>query len=106
VDRPSDGTGAARRGLRRWLIWSALLGAVAPAIWFTLFALDALSYGPYRILTRLWPTSILLLATAGEEHTWQAYKVLSLAIAFNMALYALLGAVAWSVRRWFGLAPK
>ena len=93
-------------GLRRWLIWSALLGAVAPALWFILFALDTLSYGPYLILTRLWPTSILLLATAGNEHTWQVYKILSLAIVSNMALYCLLGVAAWSVRRWFRLTPK
>jgi len=104
VDRgpASDGTGGAKTGLRRWLVWSALLGAVAPAIWFMLFALDGLSYGPYVILTRLWPSSILLLSTAGSEHTWQAYKILSVAIVSNMALYSLVGVLAWSIRRRFG----
>ena len=102
MHRSSSEAGGPRIALRHWLIWSALLGAVAPALWFMLFALDALSYGPYVILRRLWPTSVLLLATAGNEHTWQAYMILSLAIVSNMALYSLLGVVAWSVRRRFG----
>ena len=54
-------------GLRRWFIWSALLGAVAPAVWFLLFALDLLSYGPYLLLTRLWPDVDLVVADRRER---------------------------------------
>ena len=92
--------GGLRIALRDWLIWSALLEPSLRRSGSCCCA-HALSYQPYVVLRRLWPTSILSLATAGNEHAGTR-KILSLAIVSNMALYSLLGVVAWSVRRRFG----
>jgi hypothetical protein len=93
------------KSLRRWLLWSAILGLVAPVAWFSLFfSLRKVPSPAYDILTRLWPTSLLLLSTAGNERTFTAYVVVGTAILANVALYCLVGLVAFTVltvaRRW------
>jgi hypothetical protein len=47
----------------------------------------------------LWPSSILLLATAGSEHTLGGYLTLGVSIAVNMALYAIVGFMLSVFRR-------
>ena len=92
------------KALRRWLVWSAILGLVAPVVWFSLFfALREIPRPAYEILTRLWPTSIFLLATAGGEGTFAAYKVIGTAILGNVGLYCLVGLVVWALASRFML---
>lgn len=86
--------------LRRWLTWAAILGLVAPAVWFSLgFALDGIPGWAHEKLMWMWPTSLLLLLTAGREQTPESFAIISVAILGNVVLYGLVGIVAWIVRR-------
>jgi hypothetical protein len=52
----------------------------------------------------LWPSSILLLSTAGSEHTFTAFALVAIAILVNVALYCVVGLFAlmgWVVARSF-----
>jgi hypothetical protein len=57
--------------------------------------LDSLDvYGRvHDLIGALWPSAILLLATAGQEHTFTGYVILAAAILGNVLLYGLAGAL-------------
>ena len=50
-----------------------------------------------RIEILLWPTSIMLMATDGHEHTFGAYLVIAISIAANAVVYVSVFAAVWSV---------
>jgi hypothetical protein len=52
-----------------------------------------------RVAETIWPSSILLLATAGQEDSLAGWTIVGMSIAANAALYALLGAIASVFRR-------
>ncbi len=52
-----------------------------------------------KVAETIWPSSILLLATAGQEDSLAGWTIVGMSIAANAALYALLGAVASVFRR-------
>jgi hypothetical protein len=82
--------------------WSFRAGAAGGVLALLLLAalnysarLDSLDlYGRvHAVIAVLWPSSILLLGTAGQERTLTGYVILALAILGNVLLYGLAGAI-------------
>jgi len=94
----------------KWLTVSAGLGLLAPIAWFLVQRLVAgnaqLAYPFERVIRVVWPSSFWLMATDGIEGTPRAYMFIFLAVAANVAFYALLGIGAWSVGRLFIAAKR
>ena len=84
-----------RHSIMRWLVVSASLGLVAPIVWFlaqkVISANSQVALSLEHITRVVWPTSFWLMATDGIEGTPRAYFFISLAVAANVVLYALLG---------------
>ena len=85
--------------LRAWLRWSGLFGLVAPAIWFGLLYSNSLSFTSRNILVVLWPSSLMMIATANSEGTTFAYYVITVAVLVNVLLYILTGTAIWAFVR-------
>jgi len=47
----------------------------------------------------LWPTSIMLMGTMGQEFTAMGIVVLVISVLLNQGLYSLVGSVLWLVYR-------
>jgi hypothetical protein len=79
-----------------------VIGFVIPLLYLALF------YGRWTSLytwpgwERLWPTSILLLATAGNENSLGSWVTVAASVLLNAGLYGLIGGVAacaWALLR-------
>jgi hypothetical protein len=80
--------------LKFFLLGGAIIGGVIPLLFFTWHAfLEFVTAGNGIYL---WPSVVILMATDGHEHTLFAYEIITLAIAVNLVLYTLLGALTWS----------
>ena len=91
-----------KQSFLRWLTISAALGLLAPIVWFTTlgYAGSFLEIYPlFRLLRAIWPSSIWLMATDGIEGSPTGYMFISMAIAANVILYAVLGSAAWYFKR-------
>jgi hypothetical protein len=87
--------------MRRILIIAAFLGFLIPIICWIGYALFKITLGKWTMF--VWPSSIILMATDGNELTVYAISVSVLSVFLNIVLYvgiALLGAL---VLRVFGL---
>ena len=94
---------------RRWIaVWVAM-GFAIP---ITLLALQLFVlktgdipsiYLLHRITMRLWPSSIMLMATEGIEHSASAYVFIAISVAVNVVLYAVVAAILWALLSYFRL---
>jgi hypothetical protein len=95
-----------KQAFLRWLVISAVLGLLAPIIWFLVQKLVGgnaqleaqIAYPLERVIRVVWPSSFWLMATDGIEGTPRAYLFVSLSVGANVVLYALLGSAVWSVK--------
>lgn len=92
------------RSLAKWMLVGVLVGW---AVALFLLALPAeLRYSLSRLRFVIWPSSVIMLSTAGVEHSVQAYLVVGVAIALNGLLYGVLGALAWLALRFLWRPPR
>lgn len=65
----------------------------APHAWLTIGAMFV------EIQLLFWPSSIVMMATAGPNGNY--YSILAISIAMNMVFYAMIGfGVWWGLNRW------
>ena len=72
----------------------AILGAVGPLLYYT--SQTARDY----ILADglfLWPTGLIIMVTYGHEHDFFGYAVTAISIVLNLALYAAIIMLLWSI---------
>ena len=107
---PLEGVNTMRHSIMRWLVVSAGLGLVAPIVWFlaqTVISASApVALWLEHITLVVWPTSVWLMATDGIEGTPRDYFFVSLAVAANVVLYALLGIGGWWIKHLAGFARR
>ena len=90
----------------KWFMVSAALGLLAPGCWFLaqgIFGgdlrmqwkiLDPLEH----VIRVIWPASIWLMATDGIEGTPTDYLFISMSVAANVILYAVVGSALWLLK--------
>ena len=96
--------------LWKWILSFAAVGLAVPlGLMSAAMLLDRnpqlpLKYGILlnRIMLALWPSSILLMATAGRQGTLEAYKLVAFSVATNALLYAAIGGFVWVVAHLIG----
>jgi hypothetical protein len=85
--------------LAKWGGIASLVGTVFPVTYVVTYYSGLVrsfpSWGMY-----LWPTSIMLMATDGFEHdhAWVA-EVITISILVNAAVWFVIGACIWLLRR-------
>lgn len=80
------------QSVRRWAWTFAAIGIAVPLLYFIIFFAGRTQISNWTPWVALWPTSLLLLGTAGHEHSAGAAVVIILSIAMNAVMYAVLGA--------------
>ena len=91
--------------LKQTAIGALTVGAVGlalPLLYLALFYAGLTNFSRWPAWELVWPTSILLLATAGHEGSVGANITVAVAVLLNAALYALLGGTAggaWAILR-------
>ena len=79
--------------------YSALLGFLVPIVVLTLVGLERVLETYFwwlgSLAKWLWPSWIMLGATEGAEGTLVGWFIVTISVAVNMAVYALLGALGF-----------
>jgi hypothetical protein len=79
------------RRLARWACAFAAVGAGVPLLYLVLFFAGGTRLSDWDPWVWMWPTSLLLLATAGHEHSAGSAVVILVAILMNAIFYATVG---------------
>lgn len=75
----------------RFAIWGALAGVIPPIV---IMAMTYFQGGVFKwptLAVALWPTSIMLMGTMGQELTANGFVIFVLSVLLNQILYAVLG---------------
>lgn len=77
------------RTIRSW----AIAGILVPVTFLIIAQLQRGIFEAPRLVFMLWPTSIFLMATDGQEYTLFGVLVFTISIAINVIFYAAIGAM-------------
>jgi hypothetical protein len=66
------------------------IGFLIPTLYLLIFYVFGVNPAAVnQLLFWLWPSSIFLMATDGQEHTWFAVEVIAISVGVNILLYTL-----------------
>jgi len=66
----------------------AAIGTLVPILCWTINVLYKVTFGSWTFW--IWPSSIILLGTAGDEHSKTSIAICTIAVLGNSCLYSLL----------------
>ena len=98
-----------KRRLVGWVTASAGVGLVVSLVLISPIGprlASILGLFPDQLMRAVWPTSTLLLATSGLENTTEGHFAVAFSVATNMLLYAIVGAVLWSLKLALTMAAR
>ena len=75
--------------------WGALAGIIPPIL---IMAMTYVQGGVFQwptLAVALWPTSLMLMGTMGQELTAYGIIIFVLSVLSNQIVYAVMGIVAW-----------
>jgi hypothetical protein len=91
-----------RKQYLRWVIVSGLVGVLVSVVLLSSIGprvARSLGCEPYELMLAVWPSSMWLLATAGQEDTLSGYWIVAQAVLANFLLYAVGGLVLCWLKR-------
>ncbi len=79
----------------RYASWGALVGIIPPILIMTSMWFQGGVFQWPKLAVALWPTSIMLMGTVGQELTPWAIIISVLSILLNQIVYAVMGILVW-----------
>jgi hypothetical protein len=83
----------------KWILTFALVGLLIPIFCWVLSYSFRFLFGLWTVI--IWPSSIILMATSGNEKSLGSFLIAVVAVVINMILYAGIGAAAYGISRFF-----
>lgn len=87
--------------MTRFAAWGALAGILPPIL---IMAITYFQGGVFKwpaLAVTLWPTSIMLMGTMGQELTAWGIVILVLSVLLNQIVYGVMGLLVWLLAQRF-----
>ena len=81
--------------MTRYAIWGALAGIIPPILIMTMTYVQSGVFQWPTLAVALWPTSIMLMGTMGQELTAWGITILVLSVLLNQIVYGAIGLLVW-----------
>lgn len=85
----------------RFATWGALAGILPPILVMTMTYFQGGVFKWPTLAVVLWPTSIMLMGTMGQELTAWGLVMLAISVLLNQILYAVMGILIWLLSQRF-----
>lgn len=82
----------------RYANWGAVAGLAPPILIMAMTYFHGGVFQWPKLAVALWPTSIMLTGTMGEELTPWGMIIFVLSVLLNQIAYAVMGILVWSLR--------